>query len=533
MGGRWIVLLCLLAAAPGVAAAPDAGRAVPFLDLIPAYEKAGKYRVLRNRTGNEAGLTVGGKPMRGLNCPAPSRIGFLLEGVFERMEIEVGVLQRGGGRGVKVRVLGDGRVLASTPPLFVGQQPVRLDCALRNVVLLELVAEGPRGSRVVWGNGSLWGAKDRDLSLFRVAQERFSPRAYPSKFRRRVNEAIERLILSLLARQRKDGAWDQRGRANNRDGMTALVLLALLKGGVKADAPAITRGFAYLKNRPFERTYNVSIVLMALEAKYFPGGADEKDAYKKRPRLAKRVISAEDREWMQEAADWLVAQQGAGYGQSRQRKFYPVWRYPSGGYDLSNTQYALFGLAAANRCAIPTGKVWLPALRFLLTVQQKHGPKVRVSRYVRSGRYLQRRVEDAQARGFTYTMTGKAYGSMTTAGICSLILCQQALRRNAIFKSSLSKRTRTAIRDGLAWLEEYYDVNENVLRGKTWWTYYLFNLERAGVLLNQRYLGTRDWYREGAEALLPDVTRLADLDKTFALLFLKRATVPALTDPLR
>ena len=156
-------------------AAPEAGRAVPFLDLIPAYEKAGKYRVLRNRTGNEAGLTVGGKPMRGLNCPAPSRIGFLLEGVFERMEIEVGVLQRGGGRGVTVRVLGDGRVLASTPPLFVGQQPVRLEFALRNVVLLEFVAEGPRGSRVVWGNGSLWGGKDRDLSLVRVAQERFSP----------------------------------------------------------------------------------------------------------------------------------------------------------------------------------------------------------------------------------------------------------------------------------------------------------------------------------------------------------------------
>ena len=63
------------------------------------------------------------------------------------------------------------------------------------------------------------------------------------------------------------------------------------------------------------------------------------------------------------------------------------------------------------------------------------------------------------------------------------------------------------------------------------------DLERCGVLLDQRFFGTRDWYREGAEALMreqgPDGAFLgSDLHTAFALLFLKRATVPATTSPL-
>jgi len=353
-----------------------------------------------------------------------------------------------------------------------------------------------------------------------------------------VNDAIDAGVRALQQGQRASGEWPRRGDSL---GMTALCTLAILKGGVKATDPSMVRAFAYMKRQPFKRVYDVSVLIMAIEAKYFPGGADEKDAHKNRPRLAKKIIPEEDRDWIRRAARWLVDQQGMGFRDAAMRSLNPVWRYPSGGYDLSNTQYALLGLSAARRCAVPNSKVWLKVLRFLIGAQEKDGPRVQVSRYERRKNFIYRRYENARARGFTYTLTSQpATGSMTSAGICALILCQQALYRNTKYQQSYKGKTRAAIRDGLAWIEEYYTVEENPFKS-SWWTYYLFNLERAGVLLDTRFIGTRDWYREGAEALLN--RRRKDgtfhgpggqpmIDTAFAVLFLKRATVPARTSPL-
>jgi hypothetical protein len=288
------------------------------------------------------------------------------------------------------------------------------------------------------------------------------------------------------------------------------------------------RTFAWLKAQPYQRVYSVSCLLMALEARWFPKGAD--------PKRARETIPEEEQEWIESAARWLVDQQGAGFPDS-ERAFNPVWRYPQGRYDLSNTQYALFGLAAADRCGARHHKVWLPALKFLLGVQEESGPKVRVSRYFRQGDFYRRQAEDAEARGFGYTAAAPPTGSMTSAGLCALVLCQDALHGRTAFEQGYARRTREAIRDALAWLEEYYDLEENPFRGSGWWAYYLFNVERVGVLLDQRYLGTRDWYEEGAELLMATQEgsgRLAGdlIDTCFALLFLKRATV-APTTPRR
>ena len=71
---------------------------------------------------------------------------------------------------------------------------------------------------------------------------------------------------------------------------------------------------------------------------------------------------------------------------------------------------------------------------------------------------------------------------------------------------------------------------------------YLYGLERVGALLGWKYIGKHDWYREGAEYLLKAQTAPGGwpaaaksdnpdhedeiLQTCFALLFLKRATVP-------
>ncbi len=526
---------CLLLLASAASAAP-AGQHIVLLDLTPSFAKPAKMatRVLRNRTLNRPGLFLGGKQYRGLNCHCPSRVGFDLQATFSSFRVKVGVLDGSPSKNVTFRILGDGKVLAATPPLFVGTPPVPLEVSVKNVFLLELVVDGTGHARGAWIDGVLTADPDRDLSRFRAFDAPFSPKDYPVAFRRKVNKAIDDGVSFMRFLQKANGSWE--GDRRQALGVTALVTLAMLKAGVKPTDHSMVKAFEFMKTRPLDHTYSVSVLLMALEAKYFPGGADEKDAYRERPRVARKLISEEDQAWIRKAADWLAGQQGMGYRNSAQRKLFPVWRYPQGGYDLSNTQYALLGLSAANRCGTPTSRVWLPTLKFLLGAQDKEGPKVVVSRYERRKNFVYRRYENAQARGFGYQVKSLRTGSMTSAGLASLILCQQALYRKRAFQLGWKTKTREGIRDALAWVEEYFDVQENPFRGRAWWAYYLFNVERSGVLLDTRYIGTRDWYKEGADALMAVQNSAGNfggmIDTAFAVLFLKRATVPAMTSPL-
>jgi len=511
-----VLALLLLAAPPA---------AVPLRDIKPGFVHGGS--ILRSRTKQAPGLAVGGKRRRGLNCPSPSRVGFHTNAAFSLLDVQVAVLD-GGRKPVAFKVIGDGRTLSATPPLFSGDKPVRLQVDISRVLLLELVAVGEGQARALWLDGRVHPAEGRDLGPFRALDAPFSPRDYPTSFRRRVNAAIDRGVAYLLSTQ-DGGTWEYRVQ---RMGATALATLALLKAGVKPRDPHIVAAFRWLRPKKFTRVYSTACLLMAIEARYFPGGADEKNAYLDRPKKAKHIIPGEEQRWIGAAAKWLASQQGAGFP-PKDRRFHPVWRYPQGGYDLSNTQYALLGLSAANRCGVGTGKVWLRALRYLLGAQEKQGPPVEVSRYFRAGAFMRRRSESAQARGFGYRIGSRPTGSMTSAGLCSLILCRQALHRSARFQT-VRKRTRAGIRDALAWLEEYYDVSVNPFYGDTWWDYYLFNLERVGVLLDERFIGTRDWYREGSLALMKrqapnGAVRNGPVGTAFALLFWKRATVPAIT----
>jgi len=514
MRGAGLALLVLLGAAGAGPAPPP----VPLRDLKPRYVKG---ELLRSRTPQSPGLPVAGKVRRGLGGAVPFRAGFEIDGHFTRLTVEVGVLD-GAREPVVFRVYGDGKPLVSTPPLFAGAAPLALDVPVGGVILMEIAAEGAGRARGAFLDGRLFGAAGESLLKYRATADSFSPEAYLPSFKRRINQAIEEALRHLQGRQGEDGSWRSEYDAT---GTTALTTLALLKAGVPGDDPRIARAFAWLRERPYEGVYAVSCLLMALEARRFPGGAT--------PAEAAKGIPDDERAWIREAAAWLAAQQGMGFRKD-ERAFHPVWRYPYGGYDLSNTQYALFGLSAARRCGYSHHDVWLPALRYILGAQDRAGPAVEVSRYVRDGRYLRRDRERAQARGFGYQLGSRATGSMTSAGLCSLVLCEAALHRNAVFQNTWRRKTHEGIRDALAWLEEYYEIDENPFRGRTWWVYYLFNLERAGVLLDQRYLGTRDWYEEGSEVLMREQAGNGSvaggpINTAFALLFWKRGTVPPLT----
>jgi hypothetical protein len=310
--------------------------------------------------------------------------------------------------------------------------------------------------------------------------------------------------------------------------------LACLMGGAPGDDPRIEKAFGYLRTLPLEKTYSVGILLMALHAKY--AGAEDMfaqdgtDVYgnpiNKDPCLSK--MNPVDRAWMEKGVAYLLQHQHDGN-----------WRYPEQGTDLSNTQYALLGLWAAARCGAKVPQeAWFAALEWLLASQERTGPEATLRITEAQGDYRIVVTERARARGFKYIPGRPDYlptGAMTSAGLAGLAICQDELWASRRFTAEQRNRTRKGIRDAMAWLQENFDVTKNPGQvGGGWHFYYLYGLERAGILARSRFIGTKDWYLEGANWLLAKqagdgrwVNEHLLLDTAFAVLFLKRSAMKA------
>ena len=350
---------------------------------------------------------------------------------------------------------------------------------------------------------------------------------YPVEFRVRVNKAIEKGAAWLKGAQSGDGSWRTFGHHRSYPmGTSALATLTLLKCGVPPTDPVIERAFTYLRRLPMRRVYSVSVLLMAIDAKYAatrdPFAVEEMDRYgvRRGKDPCSKKITPEDLAWMKQGVAYLTQRQNAD----------GVWRYDEGDFDLSNTQFALLGLHAASRCGTKVKQsVWMDALRYLLAFQEKEGEAVMYKANEVRGRYRFEWTERALARGFRYVEAWeRPTGSMTTAGLASLIICQSRLWRARGFSGQLRADVRRGIRDAMAWLQQRFAVNHNPGGEDHWHYYYLYGLERAGILGRFRFLGTHDWYREGADFLLARQRQRGNwqngVDTCFALLFLKRAT---------
>ena len=97
----------------------------------------------------------------------------------------------------------------------------------------------------------------------------------------------------------------------------------------------------------------------------------------------------------------------------------------------------------------------------------------------------------------------------------------------------------------LEWLEGHFSVRSNPNNGM-WPLYYLYGLERAGRLTNQRFIGRHDWYREGSEALIAQQDQVSgawlerglgqvnsNIGTSFALLFLAKGRRPVVVAKLK
>jgi len=384
------------------------------------------------------------------------------------------------------------------------------------------------------------------------------------ELQKKVNEAVRKGVECLEGLQNTDGAWTGVWATFNPPhrypmGETALSLLALLKSGVHRSEDRIQKGFEWLRGQPLEKTYEVGILLMAIEALYSrqkPAPVD--------PKAVSVVVrekvkpSPQDLAWMKSCVDFLLrvrvsSQRMRGLDTGKALAHKDVWHYPSTTGDHSNTQFALLGLKSAAKCGIEVpGEVWNSALLHFLEVQEKEGPAVprwRVSTDKKDDRYVVFKnptgVAD-HARGWTYGATlypkGKSSsaltattGSMTCVGVSSLAIALSEIGRAC--PAPLKQEAGKAIWDGIAWLSHHWTVEANPQHPeKRWHYYYLYGLERTGVLTWQRTIGKYDWYRAGAEYLVAHQQGGGGWDcpvchgvinnTCFALLFLTRATVP-------
>jgi hypothetical protein len=191
--------------------------------------------------------------------------------------------------------------------------------------------------------------------------------------------------------------------------------------------------------------------------------------------------------------------------------------------DNSNSQYAALGLRACFDAGI------------LIPEETVH----RAMKWWLESQYFDERKEgEYAAKGWSYTSAAKearATHTMTAGGISSLTIFDYMLGRD--WKKS------AVIRPGVNWIGQSFVISGNY--------YYLYGIERAGILYGTEKFGRQVWYPLGAQWILdhqdasggwitnpsdkPDEYVWNTWNTCFAILFLRHATRPlvASEDPKR
>jgi hypothetical protein len=194
-------------------------------------------------------------------------------------------------------------------------------------------------------------------------------------------------------------------------------------------------------------------------------------------------------------------------------------------HDNSNSQYAALGLRACHDSGIIIPPEVIDRAIKWWRQSQEGDPKADKSVATGGG--------SASPRGWNYTKSGTdPYGSMSVGAVGALAIY--------LYMQGKNWKQDRDLAEGVAWIGANFSVTDNPKKGEKWHYYYLYGLERAGVLYDTPRFGRHDWYAEGAWYLLKQQAQDGSwgknaVDTCFAILFLKRATRPlvASQDPLR
>jgi len=397
--------------------------------------------------------------------------------------------------------------------------------------------------------------------------------AMPGDLPPKINKAIDNGVVWLKGRQIKNGAEkDSWGTGNNPlypggagpahplyIGITAFALYTLLECDVDPEDPVIVSGLDYIR-RNIDSSFNAGgigagggkmqcmcyecgVLIMMFESLYDARWEKLVRAAKKDPKKEKKPptkLEPGDETLVKGAISFLAATQSRTGG----------WRYGPPAFpsplgvdqDTSSTQIALLGLVSAVRMGMAVDpKVFHSAVITTLENQAKDGPAAKPKPPEGGGGTMVQATD--KCRGWAYTPNAgdskdqQVSGGMTASGVCSLIIIKSQLTGNPLFNKDLQARVDKAIFDGLAWIDANWTVTSNPGGHRSHY-YYLYGLERVGILGNIQLIGANAWYVQGAQHLVgaqkgdghwDSGTELEPkdvLDSCFALLFLKKATMP-------
>lgn len=294
-----------------------------------------------------------------------------------------------------------------------------------------------------------------------------------------VQALISKGAAYLRGTQAPDGSWSAR---RTGPGITALVVAALVRGGVSPDDPAIVKALGYLEKsvqkdggiyEKFLANYTTSVALMALAECNKDGRYDT--VIKNAAQFLKRLQTGGDE------AD--VKFGGVGYdGKSRP--------------DLSNTQFFLDGLLAAG---VPKNDPAVQrALKFISRCQNLAGEQ--------NDQPFAKKAAEGDKGGFTYTPVDpddsphktpagglRSLGGMTYAGLKSFLYA-------GVGKDD--PRVKAAIQ----WIRAHYTLEENPGMGQAGLFYYYHTFAKAMIALGEDPFADaqgkkHDWRAELAGAL--------------------------------
>ena len=220
---------------------------------------------------------------------------------------------------------------------------------------------------------------------------------------------------------------------------------------------------------------------------------------------------------------------------------------PSTG-DNSNSQYAALGMRACHDAGIllPPAVADRAIACFRSLQKPSEGPAIRLEMKDGAdggkGRSSVMEAFAAAPQGWCYDSKEdhKPYGTMT-AGVAGSLAIWLYVKDNDAGKRKSWRRDLDVL-EGVAWLARNFSVtfepglNEHSKEenGQSWYYfYYLYALERMGLLYGTEWIGTHKWYPEGAKVLVETQNEDGSWGKDatfynacFAVLFLKRATRP-------
>lgn len=304
-----------------------------------------------------------------------------------------------------------------------------------------------------------------------------------------IDAAVARAVAHIRAARTPEGGWPEDvpdAQGQEFGGRTALALYALLTAGESYQQPWMQQSIQSLRQQEPATVLGRALRVMALTQ--LP------------PQLAQPTV-AED-------ANWLIraSRDDGAYD-------YRPGNHGPDAWDNANTQMALLAVYSAARAGIETPTAYYRRLeRHWLAHQTGEG-------------------------GWSYNRaTNRAYGSMSAAGLSSLLICREMIGDEAILTCRAAGDDEP-IRRAMAYLVENYTPYDNPGRGPIDYFQWVYNVGRVGMTSGYKYIGDRDWFAECATELLR--TQRPDggwgrLDNTcYATLFLARGSQPLLLSKLQ